>query len=243
MIRRSKPAIEEPQIVRRRNVLSDSEVAELSEIRTEEITQIELNEKRFLPNASTRGRFEPFMIEEIRKLARFGHTNEEIAEFYGVCLATWYGWMRRYPELQTALYQGREEDGHKIVESLHKQALGYEVEEVQREYYIDKEGTRKLKIERRVKKQVLPSSKAGIYLLKTRFPNKWTETIRTENRSTIDVNVSKKLDLSDLTIEELMLMKKIGMRSVPEAFHSQRDKLKTIQVQAVEDKSEQEEVA
>ena len=49
-----------------------------------------------------------------------------------------------------------------------------------------------------------------MYLLKVRNPNKWAEVRQTENKTTVDVNINKKLDLSDLSIEELMLMKKIS---------------------------------
>lgn len=230
MIRKNKPAIVEEHSVRRGSLISDAMVEELSELRTQESTDVELAEKTFLPSASTAGRFEPRMIDEIRHLARFGHTNVEICNFFGVSIGTWYKWMRLYPEMQRALYEGREEDGMRIVDSLHKQAVGYEIEEVQKEYYINKEGVKTLKVERIVKKAVLPNVKAGMYLLKTRFPNKWTETTRVETKSTIDVNVSQKLDLSDLSTEELLLMKKLGMKSIPETASFRNPVVQTINI-------------
>lgn len=227
MIRKNK-VVKEEEVVRNKVILPEEVVDKLMEIRTEEVEDVELNERRFLPIKGQRGRFQEFMVDEVFKLARFGHTNVEICQFFGVSQSTWVKWMRLYPELQSALYKGREEDGQKIVDSLHKQALGYEVEEIQKEYFFNKDGVKTLKCERKVIKNVLPSAKAGMYLLKVRFPNKWSETIKTENKSTIDINVNKKIDFSELSTEELMIMKKLGMQSLPEMFHNPG--LKTIHI-------------
>jgi len=231
MIRRNRQVVvekEHPVLVRRGNSLSDETIEELTTIRTVEEGDVELNERRYLPTPGQRGKYQEYMIEEVFKLARLGHTNVEIQEFFGISPTTWYKWTKLYPELSQALWRGREADAIKIVDSLHKQALGYVVEETQREYYVDKEGNKKLKVERKINKHVLPSAKAGMYLLKVRFPNKWSETIRTESKSQIDVNITKKVDLSDLSFEELTLMKKLGMKSMPETFN--QPALRTIRI-------------
>jgi hypothetical protein len=79
-------------------------------------------------------------------------TNQEMADIIGISISTFEKYLRLYPEFKYALHQGRIEDSVRIVDSLHKQALGYMVEESSSSYayYTDKEtGLRKKKLTHR----------------------------------------------------------------------------------------------
>lgn len=200
---------------RRRNVITEDLMEELQTVRTEEETEVEFLAVKPARNVGGRpGKFQEYMIDEIFRLAQFGLTNEEIAKFYGIHQATLEKYISLYPELNSQLTQGRTISSMKVVESLYKQAIGYDIEEKTYEYYYNKDGDKILKGEKTVKKHIGGSAVAGTFLLRTRHPDRWSETIRNENSTRIDINIQK-MDLSDITTEELMLMKKIGLKTIP----------------------------
>jgi len=161
------------------------------------------------------GKYHPYMTEEVEKMAKFGLKNEEIAEFYGMHPKTLTKYIHLYPELERALYAGRDLNGQELVASLNKQAVGYEVEEFAEERGVKKNGEEYVKNRKYIRKNIQPNANAAIFLLKTRFPNRFVEKSISENNSTLNVNINR-LDLSDMSFEELMVMKKLGLKQLPE---------------------------
>jgi hypothetical protein len=51
-------------------------------------------------------KFKPEYIEQARKLCQFGHTDPELAEFFGVHLQTINNWKAKYPEFLHAARSG-----------------------------------------------------------------------------------------------------------------------------------------
>lgn len=154
-----------------------------------------------------KGYFEEDMIEEVYKLARFGLTNDEIADFYELNVNTVLHWLRTRPEFKKALQRGRLEDSLKAVASLHKQVQGYMVTETERTRTFDKNGVPHVST-KITNKHVQPNITATIYLLKTRHGDKWMDVFKSEINSTIH----HKLDLSSLTTEDLTLLEKMGIK-------------------------------
>lgn len=179
--------------------------------------------KRILPSTTSAARvkFGPDSLyneswnEPLRKLARFGMTNQEMSDIIGISISTFEKYLRLYPEFKYALHQGRIEDSIRIVDSLHKQALGYMVEETSSSYRykIDPEtGIRKKILTNRshTRKHIQPNVTAAIYLLKARHGEKWADIYKVESTHTSNVNVN--MDFSSFTDEELKLLEKIGMK-------------------------------
>jgi hypothetical protein len=106
-------------------------------------------------------------------------------------------------------------NGQELVASLNKQAVGYEVEEFAEERGVKKNGEEYVKNRKYIRKNIQPNANAAIFLLKTRFPNRFVEKSISENNSTLNVNINR-LDLSDMSFEELMVMKKLGLKQLPE---------------------------
>ena len=159
-----------------------------------------------------KGYFEESMIEEVFKLARFGMTNKEIAEFYNISVSTFEGYQRKYPEFNGSLQKGRLLDSLKVVASLHKQALGYDVEEEQSNYKIDKQGNKTLTFQKTTTKHIQPNTTACIYILKTRHGDKWMDLYKAEFNSTNNVNVN--IDFTGFTDDELRILENIGMKQL-----------------------------
>jgi hypothetical protein len=156
------------------------------------------------------------MPEEVTRLARFGLSNVEIAEFFKISISTFEMYTREIPEIYEALQQGRLYDSMKVVDSLHKQALGYVVEETTIAEHMDRNG-RIRTLTSKSTKHVAPSVTAAIYLLKTRHGDKWMDIVRTEATQNLNISV-KNVDFSDMSTEELLTLKKLGIKSIPEEF-------------------------
>jgi hypothetical protein len=177
--------------------------------------------KKLKHKTGPKGKYQESMIKEIRKLGRFGHTNEEIAEFYEISISTLENYLRDYPDLREALQQGRLLDGMEVVKTLHKTALGYSVTEIDEEYtyHTDKETGEQIKILSKSKtttKHIQPNITSIIYILKTRYGDKWMDIIKTEGSLNVNFNkTTKSIDMTDYTMDELMMLKRLGMKTLP----------------------------
>lgn len=177
--------------------------------------------KHFKKKGAKRGPKELYKTnnsEQVFELARFGMTDKEIAEFYDVSISTMESWKRNKPEFAYALYDGRLLSSLKVVESLHKQACGYDYEEKQNnyKYVINKETGEKEKVltfSKKLTKHMSPNVTAAIYLLKVRHGDKWADVFRADITNHIKVS---KLDMADMTNEELRFMEAIGMKQLTE---------------------------
>lgn len=131
--------------------------------------------------ARKRGRkplFRPIIIEEAKKLAGFGMTQEEMAAFWGVSHRTLERWLKRYPEFCLAVKEGKLKADNAVEESLYRRARGYEYTE--RYYDIEYEEdpqtgqvTARRILKREITKQFAPDTTAQIYWLQNRRPDKW----------------------------------------------------------------------
>lgn len=161
-------------------------------------------------------KFRESMIDDTRRLARFGCTNEEIAEWLKISLQTFAVYQHDIPEFMRALEDGRMFDSMKVVDSLHKQALGYVVQEHEVAEHVTRSGDI-IELKKTTTKFVNPSVTAAIYLLKTRHGDKWMDIVKTESTRNLNIMV-KNVDFSDMTDDELVMLKKIGIKSIPQEF-------------------------
>lgn len=213
-------------MIRTRRKIEEPVVVELLNTRTLPLeTDYCLDET--VPWKEQKGRFQDRMLEEIRNLAQFGLTNEQIATFYGIQSSTFNRYMLLSKELSTALYHGRDLNGQELVASLYKQAIGYEVEERAIEYEMRKdkltgEDVKFLKSEKIMTRHIQPNVNAATYLLRVRFPALWAESVKSQTTQNVNIQVNNKFDMSDMSMEELQLMKKIGIKSLPTVFAEQQ---------------------
>jgi hypothetical protein len=121
----------------------------------------------------------------------------------------------------------------KVVDSLHRQALGYMVDEYEVSQALDRQGNI-VQLEKHVKKHIHPNVTAAIYLLKTRHGDKWMDIVRSEATQNLNISV-KNVDFSDMTFEELTTLKKIGIKHIPAEFNQQKTVKQTIPTQSVRD--------
>lgn len=98
-----------------------------------------------------------------------GATDEDLAKLFGVQVRTIANWKVRHPEFLQALKEGKDHfDSQEVEASLRRRALGYDYAE---EHYIVTEKGKELR--RRVMKQQVPDTTAGIFWLCNRQPHRW----------------------------------------------------------------------
>ena len=106
-------------------------------------------------------------IQQAEKLAKYGLTDIEIADFFGVHAATLYRWKGEYPSFCEALKVGKSEADDRVERSLYARAIGYEHDE------IDIRVVQGTVVQTPIRKHYPPDTTAGIFWLKNRRPDQW----------------------------------------------------------------------
>lgn len=152
-------------------------------------------------------------LNQVEAWARDGLTDEQIAHNLGIGLATYYDYKNKYPEFSKAIKKGKDDIDIEVENALLKRALGYEYEEITKEPLynpitgepiLDEDGNHKIGITKIVKKMVNPDTTAQIFWLKNRRPAAWRDKQDIEHSGTM----TNKIDMSQLTIEELRALAK-----------------------------------
>jgi hypothetical protein len=150
-------------------------------------------------------------------MAKCGQREEEIAAAFGIPLGTLHSWRNRRAELREAMKPGRELFKNLVAGSLAKRALGYDFEEVTRERVAVEfraEGSAaiptkwKMKVTKRVKKNLPPDVGACVFYLVNRDSENWRDVKKVE----VSGNVTQHADLSALSDEELKTYRAIAAK-------------------------------
>lgn len=117
-----------------------------------------------------KGKYEYWLTPEgLLKLegwARYGLTDEQIAQNMGIAPKTLYRWKEQYCQICQSLKRGKEVVDRQVENALLKRALGYKYDEVTIEKGVET---------KRVTKEVVPDTTAQIFWLKNRRPDKWKD--------------------------------------------------------------------
>lgn len=125
-------------------------------------------------------------LECIRKLAEDGYSEEEIALRAGLTLSQLKKWSKKYPKFREAIELGRREADFSVVEAVYKKATGYTVStskthKLKRIDYDPETGKKLREYEELAvgvdEDHVAPDLRAGIFWLKNRQPDRWSEKI------------------------------------------------------------------
>lgn len=131
-----------------------------------------------------KGKYEKWLEGEnlilLEGWARDGLTDQQIAYNMGISTATLYEWKKKYPDILEALKKGKEVVDRYVENALLKRALGYEYEEVSKEY--ECETLVKTKVTR---KQVVPDTTAQIFWLKNRRPDLWRDRVQIDDKASL----------------------------------------------------------
>ena len=148
--------------------------------------------------------WEPDRIRQAYQQCLLGLTDQQMATVMGISVKTIEYWKKTKPEFMEACKRGKTVADAKVAEALFRKATGYTHEETH--ITVFKGEVIKTKYE----KYYPPDAWACMKWLGLRQRENWTDIQRTENTQT-NINVQK-LDLTGIPTDELMLLKKIGIR-------------------------------
>lgn len=64
-------------------------------------------------------------VDQVYKLALLGAIDDEIADFFNVCVATLNNWKKKYPEFLASIKKGKEMADARVAQALFHRAIGY----------------------------------------------------------------------------------------------------------------------
>lgn len=141
-------------------------------------------------------KYRPEMAAQAYKLSLLGHTDEQLAKFFEVAVATIYNWKNEYPEFLESIKNGKEVADAEIVMTLRKRAMGYEVTEEKTEE--SEHGLKKTV----AGKHIPPDTTAMIFWLKNRQPKQWRDKQEVDHSSSDGSMSPSTKELSDEELEE-----------------------------------------
>jgi len=108
---------------------------------------------------------------QAKRLAKLGLTDEEMASFFEVSLATLSNWKNEHPEFLEALKGGKSPADGKVAESLYRRATGYKHKAVKL-FFDSKTGQ---VVEHEYTEHYPPDPTSMIFWLKNRRPDLWRD--------------------------------------------------------------------
>lgn len=114
---------------------------------------------------------EPDGLIRLRRWARNGKTDKEIADAMGINTATLYRWKNEHCEICEALKETKELHDAKIEDAIHDRAVGFTVAETTTERDADGNVVKTITKERYIPGDVT----AMIFWLKNRLPKDWKD--------------------------------------------------------------------
>jgi hypothetical protein len=81
-----------------------------------------------VPGPGRDSEYDPSMNDQVRKLALLGLTNEELAEFFGVHVSTFYRWQAGNSAFREAVNEGKTIADANVADSFYKRATGEHVQ-------------------------------------------------------------------------------------------------------------------
>lgn len=114
-------------------------------------------------------------VTQAEKLCELGATDEEIADFFEVNVATIYRWKNKHPDFCEALKAGKEKADERVERSLYQRAIGYTHDE---DKIFNNNGEPMIVP---TKKHYPPDTTAAIFWLKNRRKDDWRDKQEVEN--------------------------------------------------------------
>ena len=137
--------------------------------------------------------FKSEYIEQAKKLCELGLTDEELAKFFEVHVATIYRWQAQFPKFCEALKVGKAPADDRVERSLYHKAVGYTFES---EKIFNYQGD---VVRAKTVEHVPPDTTAAIFWLKNRRKEDW----RDKHDHTMSGPDGGPIQFNELTDDEL----------------------------------------
>jgi hypothetical protein len=145
--------------------------------------------------------YKPEYAAQAEKLCLLGATDQEIADFLGVNVATVYRWKHDHDDFCEALKTGKAFADERVERSLYQRAIGYEQEEVK----IFMPGGADAPVYAPFTAKIAPDVTAAIFWLKNRRSQQWRDVRHIDGKQ----QVTHRYDLDSLGDERLDELERI----------------------------------
>lgn len=125
--------------------------------------------------------FKPEYSTQAHKFCILGATNEQLAEFFDVSVATVGNWLRDFPEFKEAVTRGRMVADADVAERLFTKAKGYEREATR--WFQTPDGPQEVK----VTQHYAPDTAACMFWLRNRRRDLWRDKIEHEHHASSEM--------------------------------------------------------
>jgi hypothetical protein len=112
--------------------------------------------------------------KQAEKLAKFGATDKDLADFFEVAESTINLWKEEHPEFSESLKRGKDLADGQVIKSLYQRATGYEHPDVDIRTVSVGGGISQI-VETEIVKRYPPDTTAAIFWLKNRRPQEWRD--------------------------------------------------------------------
>lgn len=130
-------------------------------------------------------KYRPEFVTQAERLCKLGATDLEIADFFGINVATLNRWKGEYPEFCASIKAGKESSDNRVERSLFSRATGYEHDEV------DIRVVQNRIVKTPIRKFYPPDTTAAIFWLKNRKPAEWRDKQELEHSGTVTLTLSE----------------------------------------------------
>ena len=130
-------------------------------------------------------KYRPEFVTQAEKLCKLGATDLEVADFFGINVATLYRWKGEHDEFCEALKSGKEASDNRVERSLFSRATGYEHDEVDIRVVMNRI------VKTPIRKFYPPDTTAAIFWLKNRKPAEWRDKQELEHSGSVTLTLSE----------------------------------------------------
>ncbi len=141
--------------------------------------------KRKPKKPGPKSKYNAKLLPTVFKLAKAGHTQEQIARKLGISPACLILWKKTYPAVNDVLKAAKDIPDSKVEQSLYRMATGY-YQDVEEPVFDRKNGEVAYA---RYKKYFPPNTTAAIFWLKNRRKAEWADTYNVEQTVTVMVDM------------------------------------------------------
>lgn len=145
-----------------------------------------------VPGPGRDSEYDPSMNDQARKLALLGMTNEEMAEFFGVHVSTFYRWQADNSAFREAVNAGKVAADANVADSFYKRATG---EHVQIEKVVKRPNGEHEVI--KLMTFIPGDASAALNWLKNRQPGRWRDMKAVELSGSLTLSHEDALDALD----------------------------------------------
>lgn len=128
-------------------------------------------------------KYQECYADQAQKLCRLGATDAEVADFFGVDVATVHRWKHLHPEFCDALKIGKDEADARVERSLYHRAIGYKQEAVK----IFMPAGAEAPVYAPYTEVVGPDTTAAIFWLKNRKKGDWRDRQEIEHSGSLNL--------------------------------------------------------